>query len=118
MFGMQLCSRFKKDKHKILDKCQEFIDTTLNVNYIINKLFEINFLKSILFNSKQHMIFDYQNKKFINLSNLSKAEDYLESLNDFAEEHNFDLEKYEEIKNTSSGVREKLLAAMNNRFPS
>lgn len=116
MFGMKLCSRYKKDKHKILDKCQEFIETTLNINYIINKLFEINFMKSILFTSKQHMIFDYQNKKFINLSNLSKAEHYLDSLNDVTEEHKFDLEKYEEIKNSSNGVREKLLIAMKEKF--
>ena len=116
MIGMLLCSRFKKDRHKILDRCQEFIDTTLNVNYIINKLFEINFMKSFIFTSKQHMIFDYQNIKFINLSNLSKAEEYLNSLNDFTEEHKFDLKKYEEIKNASCGVREKLLFAMKNKF--
>jgi len=73
-------------------------------------------MKSILFTSKQNVIFDYQNKKFINLSNLTKAEDYFDSLNYFTEDHKFDLEKYEEIKNNSYGVREKLLIAMNNKF--
>jgi len=77
---------------------------------------EINFMKSIIFSSKQQMVFDFQTKKFINLSNLAKADDYLESLNDFVEEHKFDIEKYEEMKNASSGVREKLLIAMNSKF--
>jgi hypothetical protein len=113
MLGTLLRNLFIKKKHKILDRCQEFIKTTLNVNYIINKLFEINFLKTILFTSKQSMIFDYQNKKFINLSNLTKAEDYLESLNDVAEEHIFNFEKYQEIQDFSYGVREKLLIGMN-----
>ncbi len=73
-------------------------------------------MKSIIFSSKQQMVFDFQTKKFINLSNLAKADDYLESLNDFVEEHKFDIEKYEEMKNASSGVREKLLIAMNSKF--
>lgn len=116
MFGMNLCSRLKKDKHNILDRCQEFIDTTLNVDYIINKLFEINFLKSILFTSKQQMIFDYQNQKFINLSNLTSTEDYINSLNDFTEDSKFDIEKYEQIKDASLGVKERLLFAMKNKY--
>jgi len=53
MFGIRLCTRFKKNKHKILDKCQEFHETTLNIDNIVNKLFEINLMKSILFTSKQ-----------------------------------------------------------------
>ena len=50
------------------------------------------------------------------MSNLSKAEVFLESLNDFTEDHNFDIEKYEEIKNESIGVKEKLLIAMKNKI--
>lgn len=116
MFGSIICFHNRKDKYQIMDKCQEFIETTLNINYIINKLFEINFMKSIIFTEKEHKIFDYQNRKYINLSNLSKAEEYLESLNDFAEDHKFNIENYEEIRNSSIGIREKLLMAMKNKF--
>ena len=101
---------------KRIGKCEDFIEVTMSLNYIINKLFEINFLKSILFSEKEKKVFDFQNKKLINLSNAKKAEDYLDSLNDIEITKNFDIEGYENIKNNHISLKEKLLDAINNRI--
>ena len=111
-----ICKCSKKEKLKIIGKCEDFIEVTMSLNYIINKLFEINFLKSILFSEKEKKVFDFQNKKLINLSNAKKAEDYLDSLNDIEITKNFDIEGYENIKNNHISLKEKLLDAINNRI--
>jgi hypothetical protein len=116
MISSLICIFKKKDKYQILDKCKEFADTTFNLNYVINKLFEINFIKHLILKEKEYRIFDHQKDKYINLSNLEKAEEYLDSLNSLVQDHKFDLENYENIKNSSIGIREKLLISMMNKF--
>lgn len=113
MLGFSFCRCSKKEKYKILQKCQDLIEITLNIDYIINKLFEINFLKSIIFNEKERSIFEFQKKNFINLSNLSKSGAYIDDLNDFIQEQKLNIKDYERLSTEEMSIKQKILNSLN-----
>lgn len=99
----------KNDKGDVLNKCQELIDELMDIGYITNKLVEINYIKSMIFDERENMIFNYQKKRLINLSNPEGSEEYIESLMEFREDEKFKIKDYKEIDNKENDRKEKLL---------
>lgn len=99
----------KNDKGDVLNKCQELIDELMDIGYITNKLVEINYMKSMIFDERENMIFNYQKKRLINLSNPEGSEEYIESLMEFREDEKFKIKDYKEIDNKENDRKEKLL---------
>ena len=116
VFASNHCCIIKHGKYDILNKCQELIDELMDIGYIMNKLLEINFMKSMIFDERENMIFNYQKKRLINFTNLEKTDDYIESLNDFCDDYDFKLEEYNDIENREINKKEKLLELMSNYY--
>ena len=104
----------KRDRLDILKKLQELIDELMDIGYISHKLLEINYMKSIIFDERENMIFNYQKKRSINLSNRDFTNNYINSLMDFCDEENFNIESYEKIENKENNRKEKILDFMRN----
>jgi len=88
----------------------------MDIGYIVNKLLEINYMKSIIFDERENMIFNYQKKRSINLSSIEKSDNYIESLQDFCEEDNFEIKEYEKLDNKELNRKEKLLDFLNDYY--
>ncbi len=104
----------KRDRLDILKKLQELIDELMDIGYISHKLLEINYMKSIIFDERENMIFNYQKKRSINISNRDFTNNYINSLMDFCDEENFNIESYEKIENKENNRKEKILDFMRN----
>ena len=104
----------KRDRLDILKKLQELIDELMDIGYISHKLLEINYMKSIIFDERENMIFNYQKKRSINLSNRDFTNNYINSLMEFCDEENFNIESYEKIENKENNRKEKILDFMRN----
>jgi len=86
----------------------------MNIGYISHKLLEINYLKSVIFDEKENMIFNYQKRRRINLLDQETTENYIDSLMENYREENFDIVEYEKIKNEKKNTKEKILDLMRN----
>ena len=99
-------------KKNILDKCQEFIEKSLDIGFITNKLLEINFLKKIFMSKNENLIFDNHIIKDINFSNLKKSEDYINLLLE-NESKNLEKEENEKSEKRNYDKKERLVEHMN-----
>jgi hypothetical protein len=73
------CKIHKVKRFEILEKCIDITDKYMQINFIMRKLFEIEFLKEIVLTKKQKELIKYQ-FRFINFNNHKESIMFLDSL--------------------------------------
>ena len=73
------CNPKNKPKYEIIKKCGNILEKALNIEYIIKKNLELDFLKEHLLTQTEHNLFKYHFKN-LNISNLDKTISYLKLL--------------------------------------
>lgn len=94
-WGCTPCKRRNEKKFAILEKCSSIIDTNIQINHIIRKLFELEFLKRLLLSEKQRQLIKYQ-FRYINLKNFEDSIKFLEILEE-PEDEEFDKKLFDNI---------------------
>lgn len=88
----------------------------MDIGFISHKLMEINMLKSAIFDERENMVFNYEKKRCINLSNADTTNDYIESLMESTNDEDFEIDEYVKIKNEEKTKKEKILGFMRNYY--
>jgi hypothetical protein len=73
------CRKYKKARYDILERCIEITDKYLQINFLMRKFFEIEYMKKILLSENQRHMLKYQ-FKYINFNNLEESNRFLDSI--------------------------------------
>ncbi len=66
----------KKQRYQVINKCKSIIEKAMNIEYIIKKNMEVNFLKEYLFDQSERNVFKYHLRP-LNIMNFDYTMEYL-----------------------------------------
>ncbi len=78
----ECCLKLKarnKARYEIIGKCKDIVEKYMNVEYMIHKQIEMNFLKNYILNNNDYQMFKYHFKS-LNFSNVDETMQYLKFL--------------------------------------
>jgi hypothetical protein len=106
------CKKFKQARYDILQRCVEITDKYLQINFLMNKFFEVEYMKKILLSKNERNLLKYQ-FKYINFNNIEESNRFLDSIQ--AEKAIVD-EKLLEKDETEGNVNHKLILGVRDYF--
>jgi hypothetical protein len=71
------CKRGKMKKYTILEKCGEIIDRTVEINYLMRKMFEVDFIKKLILSERQRNLLKFQ-FRYLNFNNYEQTMNFLQ----------------------------------------
>jgi hypothetical protein len=106
------CRKYHRHKYDILKRCIEITDKYLQINFLMQKFFELEYVKKILLTRNERNLIKYQ-FKYINFNNIEESNSFLDSLQ--SEKAIVD-EKLLEKDETEGNVNHKLILGVRDYF--
>lgn len=75
-WGCKRCKNGKKKRYDILEKCGDIIDSSIEINNIVKRMFEIEFLKKLILTDRQEHLLKFQ-YRYLNLNNYNETMKFL-----------------------------------------
>jgi hypothetical protein len=116
-WGLSFCKKGKKKKYELYEKCNEIIDNTVEINHLIRKLFELEFMKKLIMSENQIRLLKYQ-FQYINLSNFDDSLKFLQMFNQESEKLPKEIfeDPWRENPKYIKSTDEKLLEGLRNYY--
>jgi hypothetical protein len=106
------CKKFKQQRYDILQRCVEITDKYLQINFIMDKFFEIEYMKKILLSKNERNLLKYQ-FKYINFNNIEASNRFLDSIQSEKAEVDYKLLEKDE---TDTNANQKLIEGVRDYF--
>jgi hypothetical protein len=100
------CKKYKRQRYNLLEKCIDIADKYTQINFITKKLFEIEYIKSLILTEKEKKLMKFQ-FKYINFKNYDDSMNFLDGI--LHEKVNVDTQLLHKGEEDSEPNKNKLL---------